>query len=326
MVMKKKVLVTGAGGFIGSHLTEKLTSLGYRVKAFVHYNSRNSWGWLDSSVCKERIEVISGDIRDADIVRRAVHDVEVVFHLAALIGIPYSYNAPDSYIDTNIKGTLNILQAAKELEVKKIVHTSTSETYGTAQFVPISEKHPINPQSPYAASKAGADYLALSFHKSFGLPVAIARPFNTFGPRQSARAVIPTIITQLLKGSAVKLGAVNTTRDLTFVKDTVAGLIRIAEAPEAVGEVINIGSGFEISIAELVAMIAGIIGKKARIRTTKERKRPPNSEVKRLWADTARAKELLGWTPRFSLEEGIVQTINWFKENNNIYKTKLYNV
>ncbi|MFH0858121.1 MAG: NAD-dependent 4,6-dehydratase LegB [Candidatus Omnitrophota bacterium] len=324
----KKVLVTGAGGFIGSHLVEALVKRGCEVTAFVHYNSFSRWGWLDfiDQRVKNKIKIFPGDITDSHCVKKALNSCDTVFHLAALIGIPYSYNAPDSYVDTNIKGTINILQAAKELKVKKIVHTSTSETYGTAQFVPISEKHPINPQSPYAASKAGADYLALSFHKSFSLPVAVARPFNTFGPRQSARAVIPTIITQLLQGSAVKLGSVNTTRDLTFVKDTVAGFIRIAEVPEAVGKVINIGSGFEISIADLVAIIAGIIGKKARISAQKERKRPPHSEVERLWADTTLAKELLGWTPRFSLEEGIEQTINWFKKNKNLYKTDIYNV
>ncbi|MBC8499985.1 MAG: GDP-mannose 4,6-dehydratase, partial [Candidatus Atribacteria bacterium] len=232
----KKVLVTGSGGFIGSHLTEELSSLGYRVKAFVHYNSRNSWGWLDSSVRKERIEVISGDIRDADIVRHAMRDVEIVFHLAALIGIPYSYHSPEAYVDTNIKGTLNILQSALDFGVKKVVLTSTSEVYGTAQFVPITELHPINPQSPYAASKSAADLLGISFHKSFNLPVVIVRPFNTFGPRQSARAVIPTIVTQILAGcKKIKLGSLDPTRDLTYVEDTVKGFIKAGESKNGIG-------------------------------------------------------------------------------------------
>ncbi|MDD5131504.1 MAG: NAD-dependent 4,6-dehydratase LegB [bacterium] len=324
----KRVLVTGAGGFIGSHLVEELEKRGYEVTAFVHYNSFSRWGWLDfiDNSVKKQIKIITGDITDYHCVKKAISSCDTIFHLAALIGIPYSYSAPDSYVDINIKGTVNILQAAKELNIKKIVHTSTSETYGTAQFVPISEKHPINPQSPYAASKAGADYLALSFYKSFGLPVAVARPFNTFGPRQSARAVIPTIISQLLKSNVVKLGSVDTTRDLTFVKDTVGGFIKIAETREAIGEVINIGSGFEISIADLVRMIAEIIGKKARISTERERKRPVKSEVERLWADTTKAKELLDWTPHYSLKEGLEQTIKWFRKNNSLYKADIYNV
>lgn len=324
----KKVLVTGAGGFIGSHLVEALQRRGCKVTAFVHYNSFSRWGWLDfiDNRVKDKIKIFNGDINDPGCVKKAMDSCDTVFHLAALIGIPYSYCAPDSYVETNIKGTLNVLQAAKELAIKKIVHTSTSEVYGTAQFVPISEKHPVNPQSPYAASKASADYMALSFYKSFGLPVAVVRPFNTFGPRQSARAIIPTIITQLLEKDTVRLGSVNTNRDFTFVEDTVAGFIRAAEVPGTIGEVINIGSGFEISIAELVAKIANIIGKKARISAKNERIRPQNSEVERLWADTAKAKDLLGWAPQFSLETGLEQTINWFKKNRSMYKMDIYNV
>ncbi|MFA5339657.1 MAG: NAD-dependent 4,6-dehydratase LegB [Candidatus Omnitrophota bacterium] len=324
---KKKVLVTGAGGFIGSHLTEKLSASGYKVKAFVHYNSRNSWGWLESSRCKNRIEIISGDIRDADIVRDAMRDVEIVFHLAALIGIPYSYHSPEAYVETNIKGSLNILQAAKDSDVKKIVHTSTSEIYGTAQFVPITENHPINPQSPYAATKSAADVLALSFYRSFDLPVAVVRPFNTYGPRQSARAVIPTIITQILYGGKkIKLGALTPTRDLTYVEDTVDGFIRAGECRRAIGEIINLGSNSEISIGDLARTISLCLGRDVKIDSTPERKRPAKSEVERLLADNAKARRLLGWSPKYSLEKGLMKTIDWFRGNKDIYKSGIYNV
>jgi dTDP-glucose 4,6-dehydratase len=327
MTSNKKVLVTGAGGFIGSHLTEKLSSSGYKVKAFVHYNSRNSWGWLESSKCKNRIEIISGDIRDADVIRDAMRDVGTVFHLAALIGIPYSYHSPEAYVETNIKGSLNILQAAKDFGVKKIVHTSTSEIYGTAQFVPIPETHAINPQSPYAATKSAADLLAMSFYRSFDLPVAVVRPFNTYGPRQSARAVIPTIITQILYGKKnIKLGTLTTTRDLTYVEDTVDGFIRAGECPEAIGEIINLGTNSEISIGDLARLISRCLGRDVKVDTDEKRKRPAKSEVERLMADNAKAGRILNWTPKYSLEKGLKKTIAWFKENRDIYKSGIYNV
>lgn len=324
---KRKVLVTGAGGFIGSHLTEKLCDSGYKVKAFVHYNSRNNWGWLETSRCKNRIEVVSGDIRDADVVRDAMRDVDMVFHLAALIGIPYSYHSPEAYVETNIKGSLNILQTAKDFGVKKVIHTSTSEIYGTAQFVPITERHPINPQSPYAASKSAADLLALSFYRSFDLPVTLVRPFNTYGPRQSARAIIPTIITQLLYGNKeIRLGALKPSRDLTYVEDTVDGFIRAGEARGSIGQVINLGSNSEISIEDLARLIAGHLGRDVRIISTRERKRPEKSEVERLRADNAKARRILDWTPKCSLEKGLKKTIAWFKNNRDIYKSGIYNV
>lgn len=323
----QKVLVTGAGGFIGSHLTEKLASLGYKVRAFVHYNSRNSWGWLDSSVSKNKLEVISGDIRDADIVRYAMRDIEMVFHLAALIGIPYSYHSPEAYVDTNIRGTLNILQSALDFGVKKVLLTSTSEIYGTAQFVPITELHPISPQSPYAASKSAADLLGISFHKSFNLGVVIVRPFNTFGPRQSARAVIPTIITQILAGcKKIKLGSLHPTRDLTYVEDTVSGFIRAGVSKSGLGEVINIGNRAEISICDLAYLIAKIMRVKIILDEEIKRKRPPNSEVDRLMADNSKAFKLLEWAPQYCLEDGLKKTIAWFKENHAKYKADIYNV
>lgn len=325
--MKKKVLVTGAGGFIGSHLTEKLCACGYGVKAFVHYNSRNSWGWLESSKCKERIEIISGDIRDTDIVRHAMSDVEMVFHLAALIGIPYSYHSPEAYVETNIRGSLNILQAAMDSGIKKVVITSTSEIYGTAQVVPIAEAHPINPQSPYAATKIAADLLALSFYRSFNLPVVIVRPFNTYGPRQSARAVIPTIITQILNGKKkIKLGALTPTRDLTYVEDTVDGFIRSGECSGAIGEIINLGSNSEISIGDLARLISKYLNQDIRIESAQNRKRPEKSEVERLIADNAKARRILNWAPKYSLENGLKKTIAWFKKNKDIYKSGIYNV
>jgi NAD dependent epimerase/dehydratase len=325
--MSKNVLVTGAGGFIGSHLTEKLASSGHRVKAFVHYNSRNSWGWLDSSKYRDDIEIISGDIRDADIVRQVMRDVKTVFHLAALIGIPYSYYSPEAYVDTNIKGTLNILQAARDFDVKKVIITSTSEIYGTAQFIPITEHHPINPQSPYAASKSAADLLSLSFYRSFDLPVTIVRPFNTYGPRQSARAVIPTIISQILAGKKhIELGDLSPTRDLTYVEDTVDGFIRAGKCPKAMGEIINLGNNSEISIGNLADIIAKYLGKNIKIESTQERKRPAKSEVERLIADNAKAKKILGWAPKYSIEKGLKETIGWFKKNKNIYKSEIYNI
>ncbi|MFA5039032.1 MAG: NAD-dependent 4,6-dehydratase LegB [Candidatus Omnitrophota bacterium] len=325
--MKSKILLTGAAGFIGSHLAERLCSLGYTVRALVHYNSRNCWGWLESVKCRDKIEVVTGDIRDFDLVHKAVRGVSSVFHLAALIGIPYSYQSPEAYVETNISGTLNILQAAKDTGVRKVILTSTSEIYGTAQSVPISEKHPINPQSPYAATKAAADLLAMSFYRSFNLPVTIVRPFNTYGPRQSARAVIPTIIIQILKKrGAVRLGALTPTRDLTFVQDTVEGFVRAAESPKAAGEIINLGSGTEISIADLARLIADCLGRSIKIESEEKRQRPEKSEVERLVADNAKAKHILQWAPRYSLREGLDKTIGWFKQNKDIYKAGLYNV
>lgn len=327
MIRQKKVLVTGAGGFIGSRLTEKLSYSGYKVKAFIHYNSMNSWGWLDSSSCKERIEVISGDIRDADIVRYAMGDVEIIFHLAALIGIPYSYYSPEAYVDTNIKGTLNILQSALDFGVKKVVLTSTSEVYGTAQFIPIAELHPINPQSPYAASKSAADLLGISFYKSFNLPVVIIRPFNTFGPRQSARAVIPTIITQILAGfKKISLGSVESTRDLLYIEDTVNGIIKAGESINCIGETVNLCSKNGISIRDLTRLIARIMDVKIRIKEDADRKRPIKSEVDRLIGDNSKAKKFLKWSPEYSLEKGLKKTVEWFKENIKEYKPEIYNI
>ena len=325
--MNKKVLITGAGGFIGSHLTEKLVASGYQVRAFIHYNSRNTWGWLDPSKCKDSIEIISGDIRDADILRQAMRGVDLVFHLAALIGIPYSYQSPEAYVETNIKGSLNILQAAKDCGVEKIILTSTSEIYGTAQSVPIAETHPVNPQSPYAATKASADLLALSFYRSFNLPVAIVRPFNTYGPRQSARAVIPTIITQILNGNKkIKLGSLTPTRDLTYVEDTVNGFIRAGDCSGAIGEIINLGSNQEISIGDLAWLISGLLNKNIKIESERGRQRPVKSEVEQLMADNSKAKRILNWVPEYSLEEGLKKTVEWFKGNKNIYKSGIYNV
>jgi len=322
-----KALVTGAGGFIGSHLCEALIKKGYKVKAFVRYNSRNSWGWLETSSHKDEMEIVSGDIRDFDIIRNSVKNVDVIFHLAALIGIPYSYISPLAYIKTNIEGTYNLLQAAKELAVEKVIHTSTSEVYGTAQFTPITEEHPINPQSPYAATKAAADHLALSFHRSFGLSVAIIRPINTYGPRQSARAVVPTIITQMLSNrKKIKLGFLHSTRDLTYAKDTIEGFIKVAESEEAIGEVINIGSNSEISIGNLAGLIAKIMNVEIEIEIEKKRKRPKKSEVERLLADITKAKKILNWSPNYSLREGLKETIEWFKENLHLYKSEIYNI
>src|SRR5262245_12302808 len=300
--MSNKVLVTGADGFIGSHLTEALIRAGYDVRAFVLYNSFNSWGWLDESpkAVRTAIHVFAGDIRDPHGIRTAVKGCDIVMHLAALIAIPYSYHSPDTYVDTNIKGTVNVLQAAREESVQKVVHVSTSEVYGTARFVPITEDHPLQGQSPYSATKIGADQIALSFHSSFGTPVAIARPFNTYGPRQSARAVIPTIITQIAAGRrTVRLGALHPTRDFNYVNDTVRGCIAVAESQRSVGEIINIGSNYEISIAETAEMIAEVMGVHADIEQDQQRMRPETSEVDRLWADNSKAKALLNWSPEY---------------------------
>ena len=330
----KKILVTGADGFIGSHLTEKLIRLGYDVRAFVLYNSFNSWGWLDhcGDEVKGKFEVFTGDIRDPNGVRTAMKGCDAVLHLAALIGIPYSYHSPDTYVDTNIKGTLNIVQAARDLDVSKVVHTSTSEVYGTAQFVPITEKHPLQGQSPYSASKIGADQIALSFYTSFGTPISILRPFNTYGPRQSARAVIPTIITQIANGKReIKLGAVSPTRDFNYVSDTVSGFIAQLESEQGIGEVINIGSNFEISIGDTAQVIADVMGADIQIITDEQRLRPEKSEVERLWADNGKARELLGWQPEYAgldgFRRGVEETVNWFSESSNLtlYKHDVYN-
>jgi len=331
----KKILVTGADGFIGSHLTEALVRAGHEVRALVMYNSFGSWGWLDHCApeIKGRFEVFAGDIRDPNGVRAAMQGCDAVMHLAALIAIPYSYHSPDTYIDTNIKGTLNVLQASRDLGVAKVVHTSTSEVYGTAQFVPITEEHPLRGQSPYSASKIGADQLAFSFHASFGTPVAIARPFNTYGPRQSARAVIPTIITQIANGKRqIKLGAVHPTRDFNFVADTVAGMMAVLASARSVGEVINIGSGFEISIGSTARLIAERMGAQIEIITDEQRLRPEKSEVERLWAANDKARELLGWQPQFGgldgFSRGLQQTIEWFGQPANLapYKADVYNL
>ena len=331
----KKILVTGADGFIGSHLTEELIRRGFNVRAFVLYNSFNSWGWLDYAEpeIKRSLDIFSGDVRDPHGVKQAMKGCDVVFHLAALIGIPYSYHSPDTYIDTNVKGTLNIVQAARELGVAKVLHTSTSEVYGTARFVPITEEHPLQGQSPYSASKIGADQIAMSFYLSFGTPVSIVRPFNTYGPRQSARAVIPTVITQIASGSRkIKLGAMHPTRDFNYVKDTVNGFIAIAESDKTVGEVINIGSNYEVSIGDTVKLIAELMNKEIDIDTDQQRIRPENSEVERLWAENAKAKKLTGWEPAYGHREGfkcgLQETIDWFLNPEHLkqYKPGDYNI
>jgi len=321
----KRVLVTGAGGFIGSHLVESLLEMDADVVAFVRYNSRNDWGAIEF-LSKEQlssITIVAGDLRDVDAVRRAMKDVDIVFHLGALIGIPYSYVNPREVVDVNIMGTLNILQAGVDLCPEKIIHTSTSEIFGTAQYVPIDEKHPVNPQSPYAASKVGADFLALSFYRSFDLPVSILRPFNTYGPRQSARAVIPTIITQALTTDVIKLGNLTSTRDLTFVKDTAKGFIKLAES-NVVGQTINIGSNIEISIGDLAKKIIKLTGKDVKIISEEKRKRPPKSEVERLRIDNSNAKKAIGWEPTTSLEVGLRKTIDWISQNLDLYKIDRY--
>ena len=322
----KRVLVTGAGGFIASHLAERMVKDGAAVRALVHYNALGSRGWLDESYLADQIEVLAGDITDRDSVRRAMENVDVVFHLAALIAIPYSYRAPESYVRTNINGTLNVLQTARDLGTPRVVHTSTSEVYGTALYVPIDEKHPLQGQSPYSASKIGADMMAESFYRSFDLPVVTVRPFNTFGPRQSARAVIPTIISQCLQQGQVRLGSLTPTRDLNFVTNTVDGFVLAAQAPAAIGQVINLGSGREISIGDLAALIARLTGIAFDVESETARLRPEKSEVNRLLADHTRATELLGWTPRVTLEEGLVQTIDWIRENLDRYRPHEYTV
>lgn len=327
----KKVLVTGADGFIGSHLVEGLLDAGYKVRAFVFYNSFNSWGWLDSFP-KEKlkdIEVFAGDIRDPNGVRKAMEDIDMVFHLAALIGIPFSYHSPDSYVDTNIKGTLNVLQSARELRTRRIFVTSTSEVYGTAIYNPMDEKHPLQGQSPYSATKIGADRIAESFYRSFGLPVTIVRPFNTYGPRQSARAVIPTVITQVLAGiKELKLGSLYTTRDFTYVKDTVNGFISIAGNDKTIGEEINIASGKGISIGEIARKIIDQIDPSVKIVVDKKRVRPKKSEVEHLLGSSKKIKKLTGWRPEYSLDRGLRETIGWFRkeENRRSYKVDIYNV
>jgi len=331
----RKVLVTGADGFIGSHLTEALVREGYDTRAFVFYNSFNSWGWLDeaASDIKGHFEVVSGDIRDPHGVLNAMRDCDAVLHLAALIAIPFSFHSPDSYVATNITGTLNVLQAARHLGTELVISTSTSETYGTAQFVPITEDHPVNAQSPYAATKVAADQLALSFHKSFETPVAVLRPFNTYGPRQSARAVIPTIISQISAGERkIKLGAVHPTRDFTFVHDTVRGFIQAMDCKKCIGEATNIGSGFEISIKDTVELVAECMGVEVQIVEDEQRIRPSDSEVERLFAGVEKAQRLFGWAPTYSGREGffkgISKTAEWFQtpENLNKYKIRSYNI
>ncbi len=331
----QKILITGADGFIGSHLTEALVRAGHDVRAFVLYNSFNSWGWLEhcGEDVKGKFEVFAGDIRDPNGVRTAMKGCDAVLHLAALIAIPYSYHSPDTYVDTNIKGTLNIVQAARDLGVSKVVHTSTSEVYGTAQFVPITEDHPLQGQSPYSASKIGADQIAMSFYTSFGTPVATLRPFNTYGPRQSARAVIPTIITQIANGKRqIKLGAVHPTRDFNYVADTVGGFMAALNSDRGIGEVINIGSNFEISIGDTARAIAEAMGVEIEIITDEQRLRPEKSEVERLWASNDKARELLGWQPQYGgldgFRRGLSETVNWFNEPAHLasYKSDIYNL
>ncbi len=331
----KKILVTGSDGFIGSHLTETLVRIGCNVRAVVYYNSFNSWGWLDESPeeIKKELDVFAGDVRDPYGMKKAMQGCDVVFHLAALIAIPYSYHSPDTYVDTNIKGTLNILQAAREIGVEKVIHTSTSEVYGTARYVPIDEEHPLQGQSPYSATKIGADQIALSFYRSFNTPVSIIRPFNTYGPRQSARAVIPTIITQIAAGRReLRLGSLHPTRDFSYINDTVKGFIAVAESEKSVGEVINIGSNYEVSIGDLVKIITDIMKADIQIKTDDNRIRPEKSEVERLWADNKKAAQLTDWQPEYAgmegLKRGLQETIKWFSNPNNLkrYKTGVYNI
>jgi NAD dependent epimerase/dehydratase len=331
----RKILVTGADGFIGSHLTEELIRQGHDVRAFVLYNSFNSWGWLDHSPqdIRSGLDVFSGDVRDPHGVRKAMEGCDVVFNLAALIGIPYSYHSPQSYVDTNIKGALNIVQAARDLGVEKVVQTSTSEVYGTAQFVPITEDHPLQGQSPYSATKIGADQIALSYYQAFDTPVAVIRPFNTYGPRQSARAVIPTIMIQIANGMReIRLGSLTPTRDFSFVMDTAQGFIAVAESDRSIGEVINVGSNFEVSIGETAALIAEVMGAEVEILEEGQRLRPAKSEVERLFAGVDKARELAGWTPQYGgrdgFKRGLAETAEWFTKAENLsqYKADKYNI
>jgi NAD dependent epimerase/dehydratase len=322
----KRVLITGAGGFIGSHLTEELVRAGATTRALVHYNSLGSRGWLDESDLSSDIEFVAGNIEDASLVRTVVSDIDVVFHLAALIGIPYSYVAPASYLKTNAEGTLNVLQAAREFEVERVVQTSTSETYGTAAYVPIDETHPAQPQSPYAASKVAADALTMSFHAAFQVPAVIVRPFNTFGPRQSARAVIPTIISQFTAGRSAHLGNLLPTRDFTYVSDTVCGFLKAAKGTSALGEAINLGTGNEISIGDLVDEIGSIMGVPSRVEIEDARLRPAGSEVDRLLSSNDKAGKLIGWAPKVSLKDGLSRTIDWIKDNEEKYRVDSYEV
>lgn len=325
----KKILVTGSEGFIGSHLTERLVELGANVTALVQYNSFNSWGWIDTfdKNVKDSINVVTGDVREYDGMKKIIKGQDVVFHLAALIAIPYSYLSPMAYVKTNVEGTTNVLEACLECGVQKIVHTSTSETYGTALYVPIDEKHPMQGQSPYSASKIAADKMAESFYRSFNLPVAVIRPFNTYGPRQSARAVIPTIISQILSGkNTIKLGSLSPTRDFNFVLDTVEAFVRVAESDNTVGQVVNAGSNHEISIGDVADKIIKNINCNVKIECDEERLRPKNSEVNRLWADNSKIKKLTGWQPKYTIDEGLKLTIEWIKNNMQYFKTDIYNV
>ncbi|MCK4664748.1 MAG: NAD-dependent 4,6-dehydratase LegB [Bacteroidales bacterium] len=329
LISKKSILITGADGFIGSHLTEMLLEKGCKVKALSYYNSFNYWGWLEDIPENKNLEIVTGDVRDPHFCKEIVKGVDVIFHLAALIAIPYSYVAPDSYVDTNVNGTLNICQAAKENGNIRVIHTSTSEVYGTAQYVPIDENHPKQPQSPYSASKIGADMMAMSFYNAFELPVTIARPFNTYGPRQSARAIIPTIITQIANGiKEIKLGDLTPTRDFNFVKDTCRGFIALAENDETIGKEINISSNFEISMRETLELIKKIMNSDVSFVTDDERIRPKDSEVFRLWGDNTLIKELTGFSPKYNIEEGLNETINWFIKPENLlkYKANIYNL
>ena len=329
MFKNKNVLITGADGFIGSHLTEMLVKEGANVKALSLYNSFNYWGWLEDISCLDNIEILNGDIRDAHYCKHITKDIDIIFHLAALIAIPYSYVAPSSYVDTNINGTLNIVQAARENGVSRVIHTSTSEVYGTALYVPIDEKHPLQAQSPYSASKISADAMALSFYNAFDLPLTIARPFNTYGPRQSARAVIPTIITQIASGvKEIKLGDVSPTRDFNYVEDTCLGFLKLASSPKTIGETVNIGSNFEISVGDTLNIIKEIMNSDVEFITDKQRIRPGKSEVQRLWCDNTKIKNLTGFEPQYSIKQGLEKTIEWFLQEENLkkYKANIYNV